>query len=57
MKWEMLAAIGQLAAVLVGIPSLVYLAVQIRAQTHGTRPISCERSDGAVGGSHKLSAQ
>ncbi len=57
MKWEILAAIGQLAAVLVGIPSLVYLAVQIRAQTHGTRPIGCERSDGAVGGSHKLSAQ
>jgi hypothetical protein len=33
MNWEMLAAVGQLAAVLVGIPSLVYLALQIRAQT------------------------
>jgi len=33
MNWEMLAALGQLAAVVVGIPSLIYLAVQIRAQT------------------------
>jgi len=29
----MLAAIGQLAAVIVGIPSIIYLALQIRAQT------------------------
>ena len=35
MNWEMLAAIGQLAAVFVGIPSLIYLAVQIREQTAG----------------------
>src|SRR3989440_4839149 len=33
MNWEMLTAIGQLAAVIVGIPSLIYLALQIRAQT------------------------
>ena len=33
MNWEMLAAVGQLAAVVVGIPSLIYLALQIRAQT------------------------
>jgi|ERR1043166_439763 hypothetical protein len=33
MNWEMLAAIGQLAGVLIGIPSLIYLALQIRAQT------------------------
>src|SRR5260370_5622332 len=33
----MLAAIGQLAAVFVGIPSLIYLAVQIRAQTKERR--------------------
>ena len=33
MNWEMLAAIGQLAAACVGIPSIIYLAVQIRAQT------------------------
>jgi hypothetical protein len=33
MNWEILAAIGQLAAVLVGIPSLIYLGVQIREQT------------------------
>ena len=33
MNWEMLAAIGQLAAVCVGIPSIIYLALQIRAQT------------------------
>ena len=37
MNWEMLAAIGQLAAVVIGIPSLIYLAVQIRAQTRERR--------------------
>ena len=37
MNWEMLAAIGQFAAVLVGIPSLIYLAVQIREQTKERR--------------------
>ena len=33
MNWEMLAAIGQFATVLIGIPSVIYLATQIRAQT------------------------
>jgi hypothetical protein len=37
MNWEMLAAIGQLAAVFVGIPSLIYLAVQIREQNKERR--------------------
>jgi hypothetical protein len=37
MNWEMLAALGQLAAVFVGIPSLIYLAVQIREQTNERR--------------------
>ena len=37
MNWEMLAALGQLAAVSVGIPSLIYLAVQIREQTKERR--------------------
>ena len=37
MNWEMLAAMGQLAAVFVGIPSLLYLAVQIREQTKERR--------------------
>jgi hypothetical protein len=37
MNWEMLAAIGQLAAVCVGIPSLLYLAIQIREQTKERR--------------------
>jgi hypothetical protein len=37
MSWEMLAAIGQLAAVIVGIPSLIYLAAQIREQTKERR--------------------
>lgn len=37
MNWEMLAAIGQLAAVVIGIPSLVYLAIQIREQTKERR--------------------
>jgi len=37
MNWEMLAAFGQLAAVFVGIPSLIYLATQIREQTKERR--------------------
>jgi hypothetical protein len=37
MNWQMLGAIGQLAAVLVGIPSIIYLAIQIRAQTKERR--------------------
>ena len=37
MNWEMLAAVGQLAAVCLGIPSLIYLAVQIREQTKERR--------------------
>jgi hypothetical protein len=37
MNWEMLAAIGQLAAACVGIPSIIYLAVQIREQTRERR--------------------
>jgi hypothetical protein len=37
MNWEMFTAIGQLAAVFVGIPSLIYLAVQIREQTKERR--------------------
>src|SRR5438045_9618551 len=37
MNWEMLAAIGQLAAVFVGVPSLIYVATQIREQTKERR--------------------
>ena len=37
MNWEMLAAIGQLAAVCIGIPSIIYLAIQIREQTRERR--------------------
>jgi len=37
MNWEMIAAVGQLAAVFIGIPSLIYLAVQIREQTKERR--------------------
>jgi hypothetical protein len=33
MSWEMLSAIGQLAAVLIGIPTLIYLAIQIKNQS------------------------
>lgn len=47
MNWEMLAALGQLAAVLIGIPSIIYLATQIRQQTK-------ERSHAAV---HALTEQ
>ena len=37
MNWEVVSAIGQVAAVLVGVPSLIYLAVQIRNQTKERR--------------------
>src|SRR5437868_12076892 len=37
MNWEMLAAVGQLVAVCVGMPSLVYVAGQIREQTRERR--------------------
>jgi hypothetical protein len=37
MNWAILAAVGQLAAILIGIPSLVYLAIQIREQTRERR--------------------
>jgi hypothetical protein len=37
MNWEMLTAIGQLATVLIGIPSVIYLATQIRAQNRERR--------------------
>lgn len=47
MSSEMLGAIGQLAAVLIGIPSIIYLAVQIRQQTK-------ERTHAAV---HALTEQ
>ncbi len=33
MSWEMLSATGQLAAVLIGIPTLIYLAIQIKNQS------------------------
>ena len=41
MNWEMLSAIGQLAAAAGVIPSLIYLAVQVREQNK-------ERRRGAV---------
>ena len=37
MNWEMLSAVRQLAAVFIGIPSLIYLAIQIREQTEERR--------------------
>ena len=37
MNWEMLTAIGQMAAVCVGIPSIIYFAVQLREQTRERR--------------------
>ena len=37
MNWQMLTAIGQLAAVVVGIPSLIYFAIQIREQNRERR--------------------
>src|SRR5438477_2762958 len=37
MSWEMLSAVAQLAAVLIGIPSVIYLASQIRNQNKESR--------------------
>src|SRR5512143_2282101 len=37
MNWEMITAIGQMAAVCVGIPSVIYFAVQLREQTRERR--------------------
>ena len=37
MNWEMLTALGQLAAVFVGVPSVIYFAVQLREQTRERR--------------------
>ena len=37
MTWEMLSAIGQLVAALGVIPSLIYLAIQIREQNKERR--------------------
>ena len=37
MNWEMLAAIGQIAAVCVGIPSIIYFALELREQTRERR--------------------
>src|SRR5437764_689333 len=54
MNWEMLTAIGQLAAVIVGIPSLIYLALQIRAQTKERPPVGGKRSHRSVGRSHQI---
>jgi hypothetical protein len=37
MNWQMLTAIGQLAAVFIGVPSIIYFAIQIREQTRERR--------------------
>ena len=47
MNWEMLAAMGQVTAAVIGIPSLIYVATQIRHQTK-------ERQQAAV---HALTEQ
>ena len=37
MNWQMLTAIGQLAAVCIGIPSVIYFAIQLREQNRERR--------------------
>ena len=37
MNWEMLTAIGQLATVCVGVPSIIYFAIQLNEQTRERR--------------------
>ena len=37
MNWEMLTAIGQLATVCIGVPSIIYFAIQLREQNRERR--------------------
>jgi hypothetical protein len=37
MNWAMLTAVGQLAAVAIGVPSIIYFAIQLREQTRERR--------------------
>ena len=37
MNWAMLTAIGQLATVIIGVPSIIYFAIQLREQTRERR--------------------
>ena len=37
MNWEMFTAIGQLATVFIGVPSIIYFAIQLREQTRERR--------------------
>src|ERR1700747_2188144 len=37
MNWAMLTAIGQLAAVFIGLPSIIYFAIQLREQNRERR--------------------
>jgi len=37
MNWEMLTAVGQLATVFIGVPSIIYFAIQLREQTRERR--------------------
>src|SRR6266480_2212439 len=37
MNWAMLTAIGQLATVFIGVPSIIYFAIQLREQTRERR--------------------
>src|SRR2546422_5209828 len=37
MNWAMLTAIGQLATVVIGVPSIIYFAIQLREQTRERR--------------------
>ena len=37
MNWEMLTAIGQLATVFIGVPSIIYFAIQLREQNRERR--------------------
>ena len=37
MNWEMLTAIGQLATVCIGVPSVIYFAIQLREQNRERR--------------------
>jgi hypothetical protein len=63
MNWEMITAIAHLATVFVGIPSLIYFAIQIREQSRerrqsavNTPTVQWGRSDKGVARERRVAA-
>ena len=49
MNWAMLTAIGQLATVFIGVPSLIYFAIQLREQNRERRQAAVNALTDAMG--------